>query len=167
MPHSSRVTHLLLSIVVLFLFTSSAITQNSKPDLYSEVPVSIRASFIKRLNLMIEAMRSERYEKVYALLSRYYTRDESKEGFIRRLRKYYSEGDKFISFVPEVVGSNAEQGKEPTQFIAMGCLKMREKGRKLNVNASVSVYAEDGDLYFSELGPMRTLDGKYISCSED
>lgn len=167
MLRSSSAIHLLLSIVLLFLFTSSVITQNSKPDLYSEVPVSIRASFVKRLDLMIEAMRTERYEKVYALLSRYYTRDESKEVFIRRLRKYYSEGDKFISFVPEGVGSNAEQGKEPTQFIVTGCLKMREKGRKINVNASVSVYAEDGGAYFSVLGPMRTLDGKYISCSEN
>jgi hypothetical protein len=127
----------------------------------------MKASFIRRLNLMIEAMRSERYEVVYGLLAKYYTQAESRESFVRRLKTYYSNSDKFIDFVPETVGSEAGLGKEPTRFIVTGCLKMREKGHKIKVDASVMVYAENGDLYFSGLGPSRTLDGKYIPCSGD
>jgi hypothetical protein len=164
---SGRAIHFLLSILLLSLLSSFAIAQNGKSDLYAVVPDFMRASFVRRLNLMIEAMRSERYEEVYDLLAKYYTQDESRESFVRRLKTHYSKNDKFIDFVPEEVGSDAEQGKEPTQFIVIGCLKMREKGHKIKVSASVNVYAEDGNLYFSKLGPLRTLDGKYIPCPED
>jgi hypothetical protein len=161
---SRRNIRVLLSIVLLCLLDSSALAQNSKPDVYAEVPASMKESFIQRLNLMVEAMRSARYENVYALLAKRYTQTESQEAFVQRLKNYYSGGDKFIGFVPEIVGSNAEPGKEPTEFIVTGCLKMREKGRKIKVSASVQVYAEDGDLYFSNLGPDYTLDGKYTLC---
>jgi hypothetical protein len=150
--------------LLILLLGVSASSQNNKESDFTLVPTPMRTQFIERLNMLVQAMRTQKYECAYELLSEEYAKGESKEAFVKRLKQFYSGGDRIINFVPESVSSNAEEEKEPTAFIVAGCLELYEKKRKIKVDASVQVFVKDGSLYFSQLGPLRTLDGKYLPC---
>lgn len=157
-----------LAFTCLLLMGSgaSAVAQNGEGVLLAEVPPAMKEQLVKRLNLLIEAMRTQRYADVYTLLSKHYTQDESRENFVSRLRRFYSSGDRMINFTPEAIGSDAEAEKVATRFLVTGCLEICEGGQKKRVNGSVNVFVEGEGLYFSMLGALRTLDGKYIPCEK-
>jgi hypothetical protein len=174
MKASSRVTGILsrrlrrglvhLCLSPLLLLSLSAFAQSNDDSIFSEVPPAMRKQFVERLSAMVGAMRDQKYEDLYKLLSRRYSRDESLEGFVARLKGIYSKGDKVIDFVPDVVMSNAEPDKELTDFIIVGCLEMSEAGHRQKVSGSVEAFHEDGNFYFSELSPSRAPNGKYLPC---
>ena len=163
------VIHIVVVMVLLSLFSCAAAAQTGKKsDLYEIVPDSIKSSFARRMSLFIETMRSERYEKAYDLLAKDYTRKQSREDFAREQKTYYSNGDKFIDFVPDVIMSESDGGAEdPTEFSVIGCLVRREKGKQIKLSADLGVYVEAGNIYFSKFEPLRGKDGKYMPCSTD
>jgi hypothetical protein len=118
---------------------------------------------MKRLKLLIEYQRAQQWEKQYDLLSVAATQGDSKEDHVKRLQRWYAEGlgDILVDFTPKSVayGSGA-----PFDAAIFGCAKLREKDRIVEFYASVEVYRENDDWYFSPVRVVTPVDGKPKPC---
>jgi hypothetical protein len=130
---------------------------------FAKVPAPLRARLIQRLKSLIDYQREKQWEKLYTLLSVTSTQGESKEDFIKRNQRWYTEvapDDLILDFHPRdtvVHESSADTGR----WIIYGCAKVREKG----LQASVEAHRERGDWYFSPVGIITPIDGDPKACS--
>lgn len=137
--------------------------QADDEDVFASVPTTLRARLVERLKLLIEYQRAQQWQKQYDLLSVAATQGDSREEHIARLNRVYAEGlgDILIDFTPRAVtyGSGA-----PFDAAIFGCVKLREKGRIVELHGSVEAYRENDDWFFSPIGVVTPVDGKPQPC---
>lgn len=134
---------------------------------FAEVPAPLRARLVQRLKNLIEYQRGKQWGKLYILLSVTSIQGESKEDFIKRNHHWYTEvvpDDLILDFHPRNTIAH-ESSANAGWWVIYGCAKLREKGRIVELKASVEAHRERGDWYFSQVGIITPIDGKPTPCS--
>ena len=154
-----------ISLIVIGLFWIPMRGQAKDQDVFTPVPVILRARLIERLNLLVDYQRAQQWEKQYDLLSVLFTQGTSKEEFVKLSRDWYAQGlgTTLLDFTPNavVVHSGSVDHGEWTIY---GCAKVREKKRIVQLYASVDAHRENGDWFFSQVGVITPIDGKAKPC---
>lgn len=147
----------------LFLAGSLALPVHSQAktqEPFASVPTLLRERLIQRLKMVVDHQRGKHWGALYPLLSVTVTHRESKEDFIKRNQRWYTDvppEDLILNFHPKntmVHRSSAEDG----WWTVYGCAKVRNKGQIVELQATVDAYREQGDWYFSEVGIVTQVD---------
>lgn len=121
---------------------------------------------MERLKLLVEYQRTQQWEKQYELLSISSIQGSNKEEYAKRNRHWYTEvvpGDLILDFVPRATTVH-EASTDARWWTIEGCAKYREKGRVVELHASVDAYRERGNWYFSTIGVITPIDGPPQPC---
>ena len=133
-------------------------------DLFSKVPQQSRERFVKRLNMLIQYQRAQRWEKMYTLLYSGIKREETIERFATRHQHWFKEvpEDQVLGFVPHSLRppDNAVTG----EWVVFGCITVTVKGNTKKYEGMVSAYYEEDDWFFSEPGIITAIDGPPTEC---
>jgi len=162
--NKSRVQQCVLGNVLLAVLLCATVSgQADNKDPFSAVPAPLRTRLVERLKLLVEYQRSQQWEKEYDLLSILVTQGESKADHFKRLQRSSAEGfdTELIDFVPKSV---TYQGGGPSDVVAFGCAKVRQKTNVVELYASVEAYREREDWYFSPVGIISPIGGQPEPC---
>lgn len=155
-----------LCLLLLVLCWMPAYGQIKDQDVFAPVPAALLASLAERLKLLVEYQRTQQWEKQYDLLFFTFTQDESKEEYAKRNRRWYTEvvpDDLILDFIPKATTVH-ESSEDAGWWTIYGCAKVREKGRIVELYASVDAHRDRGNWYFSSVGVITPIDGKPQPC---
>lgn len=155
-----------LSLLLLAVICVHAQGQTKGEDAFAGIPTTLRASLVERLKLLVEYQRTQQWEKHYDLLFFTFTQGMTKEEYVKRSRHWYTEvvpEDLILDFVPRATIVH-EASADAGWWTIEGCAKLREKGRIVNLYASVDAYRDHGNWYFSEVGAITPIDGPPQRC---
>ena len=154
-----------MCLLLVLIFCISTHGQSKDEEVFDSIPAQLRARLTERLKILIEYQRTQQWEKQYDMLSELVTQGDSKEEHVKRLKHWYAEGlgDILIDFVPKSVAVHSES-VEYGEWTIFGCAKLREKGRVVQLYASVSAYREKNDWYFSPVGIISPVGGQPEPC---
>jgi hypothetical protein len=153
-------------LLLLVLCCMPAYGQIKGQDVFAPVPTALRADLVERLKLLIEYQRTQQWEKQYDLLSIAFTQGNSKDEYVKRNRHWYTEvvpEDLIVNFAPEATTVH-ESSPDAGWWTIEGCAKFGEKGRIVELHASVDAYRERGNWYFSSVGVITPIDGTPQPC---
>ena len=135
-------------------------------DAFTPIPANLQASLAERLKLLVEYQRTQQWEKQYDLLSITFTQGDSKEVYVARSRRHYTEvapDDLILDFVPKATTVH-EASTEAGWWTIYGCATLRKKEQTVELYASVEAHREDGKWYFSSVGVVTPIDGNRKPC---
>jgi hypothetical protein len=153
----------LLLVLLALLVTPAQSQAENLAKAFAPVDEALRQRLAERLKLYIKYERTHRWEKLYALSSKQYLKNESREKFIKRQRSF--SGSNFpdtLNFIPQATVPSFA-GIEDEYFIE-GCMKVRWKGRVHRWLAGVDVFWENGDWYFSTVSAITGIDAPPSPC---
>ncbi len=132
------------------------------PAVFDPIPKMSRNEFVKRLNLLLDYRRTERWNALYDLISNQFIRGRSRTRFVEDHTKYPGVAGtdrSLITFSPKQVTSDSYV---PGGFIVSGCAKL--SGLRFPVDAHVLATSENNEWRFSDIAMLVPRDTAYRPC---
>jgi hypothetical protein len=123
-----------------------------RKSVFSSVSNEYREKLLQRLEMFRRNKCEENFEDLYEMLTSSFRQLNKKEDFVKDMKFYYSDNDRFVSFNPNIIGESiSPKDMKPSVWFIEGCLTEVINGKKRSIKILLEAIREGEEIFFTDI----------------
>lgn len=160
----TKLLMILLSMFISIGLCGITCRAQSNEHLYVNVPNNLRERFVKRLNMLIEYEKAQRWENLYGLLYSGLKQNETVDQYSKRRKHWQKQFPESQVLDFTLKSLSGPDNPDTGEWFIFGCITLSEKGLIKKYEGMIGAYYEKDNWFFSEPLVIVGVDGPATEC---